>query len=97
MKKNILTLAIGLLYGYATYADTLNYDKMAPHPHLVFTQGMEASIQKTIDEHEPMRAAHKRIMDFADFTLPEPTSFFQKEGYCILGISRLTLKRITHL
>ncbi|MDO4949892.1 MAG: heparinase II/III family protein [Bacteroidales bacterium] len=97
MKKIILTLACCCMSGIASFADSFDYGKMASHPRLVFTQGMESSVRKTIGEYKPIQAVHQRIMSFADETLREPTVFFQKEGKRLLGVSRFALKRITHL
>ncbi len=97
MKKTVFILACCCLWSIATFADSFDYNKLTPHPRLVFTAGEEVAVKKTISESKPVMAVHERIMKYADETLTEPTAFYRKNGKRLLGVSRQVLRRVTHL
>ena len=78
-------------------AHAFDYDSIAPHPRLVFTQDMETAVRHTIETSQSVAAVHARIMAYADETLSEPTAYYKKDGKRLLAVSRLVLRRITHL
>lgn len=87
-----------LLVGVGTLrAQAYDYTHLPSHPRLLWQEGGKAQVERLIATHPEMEGIHKRILDYCDATLDQPTSTRIKTGKRLLDVSRRVLKRVLYL
>ena len=98
MKKYFLILLSTFLFAsVAVSAQTLDYDKLAPHPRLLLKQGDITAMKAFRDRSENAREIHNRIISTADGYLSAEPLTRKMTGRRLLSVSREALKRIFYL
>ncbi len=100
MKKFLITLAYIVTSAFApAFCQSLDYDKLAPHPRLLLRSGDIEAMKKFCQESANARKVHDKIIaDAESFLLKEPVVFQKDESNKrILLVSREALKRIFYL
>ena len=95
--KRIITILVALLCVGSLSAQEYDYENLPSHPRLHWQAGQEEAVQTLIATHPEMEGIHKRILNYCDFALSEPTSVRIKTGKRLLDVSRRVLKRTLYL
>ena len=95
MKKYLLTLLSVILFASASaFSQTLDYDKLAPHPRLLLKKGDITAMKEFCDRSANAKEVHNRIISTADGYLSAMPVTRKMTGRRLLSISREALKRI---
>lgn len=73
------------------------YERIAPHPRLLWPAGGDKAIEKLMADYPPLAEVHTRILDECTSMLSQKPVERVLEGRRLLGVSRLALKRIFYL
>ena len=67
MKKYLLTLLSVILFASASaFSQTLDYEKLAPHPRLLLKKGDITAMKEFCDRSDNAKEVHNRIISTAD-------------------------------
>ena len=98
MKKYLLTLLSVILFASASaFSQTLDYEKLAPHPRLLLKKGDITAMKEFCDRSDNAKEVHNRIISTADGYLSAMPVTRQMTGRRLLQVSREALKRIFYL
>ena len=98
MKKYLLTLLSVILFASASaFSQTLDYEKLAPHPRLLLKKGDITAMKEFCDRSANAKEVHNRIISTADGYLSAMPVTRQMTGRRLLQVSREALKRIFYL
>ena len=88
-----------IMLGLPAFGQSLDYDKLAPHPRLLLRSGDIGAIKKFRQESSNARRVHDKIVADAEKFLSLEPVVFQKDASNkrILSVSREALKRIFYL
>ena len=96
LQRTIL-LSVLVFYSLVLCAQSLDYERMNPHPRLLLTQGGEEAVKRSITCFPSLLKIHERILKESDEILIQQMAVRVMEGKRLLGVSRLSLKRIFYL
>ena len=96
LQRTIL-LSVLVFYSLVLCAQSLDYERMNPHPRLLLTQGGEEAVKRSITCFPSLLKVHERILKESDEILIQQMAERVMEGKRLLGVSRLALKRIFYL
>lgn len=79
------------------FAVELPYDRLAPHPRLLLTEGHEAAMRQFVAESPNAKTVHAKLLATADRVLQQSPVERVLTGRRLLSVSREALKRIFYL
>lgn len=98
MKKLLITLVLTLFMGFASsFAQDLDYDKLAPHPRLLLKSGDITAMKEYATRSANAKKVHDYIISEADKMLEFAPSERTMRGRRLLGVSRQVLRRVFYL
>ena len=98
MKKLLFALlSVAFLSVVPVFGQTLDYDKLAPHPRLLLKKGDVTAIKQYVAESANGKKVHDYILAEAEKTLALAPVERTMTGRRLLSISRVALRRIFYL
>ena len=98
MKKLLITLVLTLFMGLASsFAQTIDYDKLAPHPRLLLKSGDITAMKEYASKSANAKKVHDYIISEADKMLSLAPAERTMTGRRLLSVSRVVLRRVFYL
>ena len=98
MKKLLITLVLTLFMGLASsFAQTIDYDKLAPHPRLLLKSGDITAMKEYASKSANAKKVHDYIISEADKMLSLAPVERTMTGRRLLSVSRVVLRRVFYL
>ncbi len=96
MHRTLLFL-VAVISFTAVCAQSFEYEKIAPHPRLLWPAGEEEAVRKAMADYPPLAKVHERILAESAGMLAQKPAGRVLVGRRLLGVSRLALNRIFYL